>query len=201
MTDNKALFMKWIQNLFYVQCAALAASLISQLPFIETWFSWVTRVITIATIVILFKLIPLNERYRKAVILMVISMVAAIFSSYFLLLVLIASICSIVATYQEYIGHSEVIAEADEKLSRNWRSLFNWELWGGLGFSFVVSIVTVAIGVANAPNTEVSVTVMTTATTIFGLVLQVVYIMLLKRMLTAYANYEPQPKTEAVEEV
>ncbi len=44
---KKAVFLKWIKNLFYVQCVALAGIIIGQIPFISSWFKWVTIMIAI----------------------------------------------------------------------------------------------------------------------------------------------------------
>ena len=201
MTNNKELFMKWMKNLFYVQCASLVASLISQLPFIGSWFSWVARLITIATIVILFKLIPLNERYRKAVIFMTVSVVSTLFLSKVGIALFIGGICTWIGTYQEYIGHSELISVADEKLSKQWRSLFNWKIWGALGVALIVTAVALTLSMTGVLEELVAVLIPGMVMDVYYIVLQAVYLVLLKRMLTVYANYELQPETEIVEEV
>ncbi|MBQ8518446.1 MAG: hypothetical protein IJ455_02425 [Agathobacter sp.] len=189
MTNNKALFMKWAQILFYVQCAALVASLIAELPFIGSWFGWIIRIISIATIFVIFKLSPVNARYRKAAIFMGISTVLLVFLANELwILVLVGAICSIIGKYQEYIGHSEVIAGIDDKLSNNWHSLFNWDLWGGLVVSFIVAIGTVVLAVTT--SSEIGVETTTVILDGYHKILDIVYLVFLKRMLTVYANYE-----------
>lgn len=193
MSNNKELFMKWIQNLFYVQCVALAATLIAKLPFIGSWFGWVIRIISIVTILVIFKLSFANVRYRKSSILMGISVVLGfLLSKDFAIFALVGAICSIIGTYQEYTGHSEVVADIDEKLSKNWHTLFNWNFWGGLAVSFAAAIIAVAIGVASSGKVDFAVGVTGAILDGYNIIMKLVYLVLLKRMLTVYTSYEPQ---------
>lgn len=190
MTKTKELFTKWMQNLFYVQCAALAFTLIAKLPFIGSWFSWVIRLATIATIFVLYKLSPLNTRYLKAAIFMGVTVLATLLSSGLGLLVIVGMVCSIIATYQELIGHSELMAGIDAKLSKNWHSLFYWELLGGFLIGVILGVVSVAISLAG--NVELGVEISEIFADGFDIILNIVYLYLMKRMLRAYASYEPQ---------
>ena len=199
MTTNKELFMKWMQNLFYIQCVALTLTLIAYLPFIGSWFSWVIRLTTIATIFVLCKLSPLNTRYLKAAIFSGASLITAILLKGLGALAIVGAICSLIAVYQEFKGHSELIEEMDAKLSRNWNSLFNWELWGGFLIGGITAPIVVAIGLAGNSNAELATAIVTIAIAGVTLTLDVVYLMLMKRMLKVYANYEPL--VENVEEV
>ena len=190
MTKTQELFMKWMQNLFYVQCAALVLTLIAKLPFIESWFSWVIRITSIATIFMLYKLSPLNARYLKSAIFMGVALFTTIFLKGLGVLAIVGMICSIIATYQELIGHSELMKEVDAKLSNNWRSLFNWELWGGFLISFIVAVIVIVISIAG--NVEVAVATTQVYTEGYSILMNVVYLVLMKRMLKVYAEYEPQ---------
>lgn len=201
MTNNKELFMKWMQYLFYVQCAALGLTLIAKLPFIGSWFSWVIRLSTIATIFMLYKLSPLNERYRKSAIFMVVAMLTTIFLKGLGVLAIVGMICSLIATYQEYMGHSELIKEADAKLSKNWNSLFNWEIWGGFLIGGISAPIVIAIGMVESSSGVVSTAVSLLIGEGFSLVLHVVYLVLMKRMLKVYAEYEPQVEEVVSDEV
>ena len=118
MTKTKELFMKWMQNLFYVQCATLVLALIAMLPFVGSWFSWVIRIATIATIFVLYKLSPLNTRYLKAAIFMGTSMLTTIFLKGLGVLAIVGMICSLIAIYQEYMGHSEMIKDVLLKIGQ-----------------------------------------------------------------------------------
>ncbi len=201
MTNNKELFMKWIQNLFYVQCVAFVLTLIAMLPFVGSWFSWLIRLTTIATIFVLYKLSPLNTRYLKASIFMGATILTTIFLKGLGVLAIVGMICVIIATYQEYMGHSEMMKEADAKLSNNWNSLFNWELWGGFLIGGITVPIVVAIVLAGPANVELATGVTQVFADGFSIILNIVYLVLLKRMLTVYANYEPKVEEEVNNEI
>ena len=201
MTKTKELFMKWMQNLFYVQCATLVLALIAMLPFVGSWFSWVIRLATIATIFVLYKLSPLNARYLKAAIFMGASILTTIFLKGLGVLAIVGMICSLIAIYQEYMGHSELIKEADAKLSKNWNSLFNWEIWGGFLIGAVTAPIVIAIGMVESSSGVVSTAVALLFSEGFSLVLNIVYLVLLKRMIKVYADYEPQVEKEVTNEI
>ena len=201
MTNNKELFMKWIQILFYVQCAVLVITLIAKLPFVGSWFSWVIRLTTIATIFVLYKLSPLNTRYLKASIFMGVTILTTIFLKGLGVLAIVGMICSIIATYQEFMGHSEMMKEADAKLSKNWNSLFNWELWGGFLIGGITVPIVVAIVLAGPSNVELATGITQIFTDGFSIILNIVYLVLLKRMLTVYATYEPKVEEEVNNEI
>ena len=192
MPNNKELFLNWMQNLFYVQCVALALALIAKLPFIGSWFNWVIRITTIATIFMLYKLSPLNKRYLKSAIFMGVTILTSIFLKGLGILAIVSVICSIIAVYQEYMGHSEVIKEVDSKLSKKWNSLFNWELWGGFLIGGVTAPIVVAIGLLGNSNVELATNVVTVVTTCFTIILDIVYLMIMKCMIKMYAEYEPK---------
>jgi hypothetical protein len=61
------------------------------------------------------------------------------------LLSVAASICSIVAVYQEYTAHSEVLAEKDMILSRKWHNLFYWEFIAAILLSLGSSVAAVIL--------------------------------------------------------
>jgi len=201
MTNNKELFMKWIQILFYVQCVAFVLTLIAMLPFVGSWFSWLIRITTIATIFVLYKLSPLNTRYLKAVIFMVVTMITTIFLKGLGVLAIVGMICSLIAIYQEYMGHSELIKEADAKLSKNWNSLFNWEIWGGFLVGGIVVPVVLAILMADSSNVQFATNVTLVTADAFNIILQLVYLVLMKRMIKVYADYEPQVEKEVTNEI
>ena len=46
------------------------------------------------------------------------------------------TIFSILAVYQEYAAHSELVAEKNAALSRKWHNLFYWELAAAIQLSF-----------------------------------------------------------------
>ena len=139
----------------------------------------------VAMIVCMFRLAPVNERYKKAGVLRAVWLGCMIASLIFMpsILSLVASILSIVAVYQEYNAHSEVIAEKNAKLSRNWHNLFNWSIVTGLlvGFgSMVTALITSFAGVEITRITAI----VTGILSIPQLVIEIVYMLYLKKMLS-----------------
>lgn len=175
---------KWLRVLFFVHVASIAVSLLSYLPINDGWLQWGSKIITIAAIVALFQLTPCNIRYRKAAIFRIIflcgSLVTALgYTSS--ILTLAASIFSLLSTYQEYSGHSEIIISEDPKLSRNWHSLFNWSLIVGVLtslVSMVMVLVLAMVGIGAGSITGIVMAVMSGA----ALVIDIFYLIWLNRM-------------------
>lgn len=93
-----------------------------------------------AMYICMLKLAPANERYRKAGIfrgaILACSLITTfLFASRFLPLA--ASVCSMIAVYQEFHGHAELLENKNARLSQKWRSLFLWEIIAGLVLSVV----------------------------------------------------------------
>lgn len=198
MTNNKELFLTWTKNLYYLQCAALIGMLVASLPFVGSWFGWVNTAISVGILFAMYKLSPVNARYRKAAIFLGISVVCAILVKGEILAILtfVASICSLVAIYQEYNGHSEMVAGIDEKLSSNWHSLFNWNFWGGIVVAIFGSVVVVIAGVALILDASLLAGVVLILTLGFDTIIRIVYLRFLKRTREVYENYEPKMEEE-----
>lgn len=181
--------VKWLQILFYVHIASIALSLISLLPVNDSFSVWISRVISAAVAVCLFQLAPASERYKKAAIFSAVSLGLTLASTLLLttLLTLAASILSLLATYQEYSGHSDMVAEADPKLSRNWHSLFNWQIIVGV-LTSVVSMVTVIALAALELNTTVITALIVGALSLVGVVLGILYLVYLHRMIKIFSE-------------
>ncbi len=185
MEVKNGLVTKWLKILAYISLASILNSLISLIPIVPAAVTtWVSRGITVAAIFSLFQLAPVNNRYQKAgrfrAIMLGCSLVAAyLFTSS--ILTLAASVFSIIAVYQEYSAHSELIADKDNKLSGKWHSLFNWGIVAAVLVSFG-SIIAVLI------VTMLQMDAVTITAGIVGilsvpqLVIDVVYILYLKRM-------------------
>ena len=142
-------FIKWLRILAYVAIISLINSVVDYLTFVPASIStWVSRGIMAATIYCMFNLSRENNRYKKAAIFRTVFLGCALitsllFGSY--LLSIAASICSIVAVYQEYAAHSEVVAEKDMALSRKWRNLFYWEFIAAILLSLGSSVAAVIL--------------------------------------------------------
>ena len=184
MEFRSDLFIKWLRVLLYIAIVSIVNSVISILPIIPASVTtWISRGIMVAMVVCMFRMAPVNERYKKVGILRAVWLGCMIASMFFLtsILILTASILSIIAVYQEYSAHSEVVADKDAKLSRNWHSLFNWSIVTGLlvGFGSVVTAL-----IASFAGVEIT-RITAIVTGILGipqLVIEIVYLLYLKKM-------------------
>ena len=143
---------KWLRCLLYIHIASLAVSLLSLLPVADQVFGWIQRILVIGSALCLSQLSFAGERYRKAAIFKIIYAAGLLITSLFFAstaISLAASVCSLIAIYQEYSAHSELISGADPALSRKWHSLFTWSILAALlvGFgSMVLSVVAAMSG-------------------------------------------------------
>lgn len=194
MTNNKALFMKWIQYLLYVNCVLLVTEAVS---FLGDWVGWVNIILSFGTLFVIYKLAPVNKRYGKAAIFLAIAFVITLIFRFTTVgvLILVGSICSWIALYQEYSAHSEMLDGVDDKLARKWHSLFNWQIWGGFGLAFLESILVIALAAASTQDADSIATILLALVEGYDIIIKVFYLIYLKRMLTAYENYEPSNET------
>lgn len=189
MENQRDFFVKWMKCLFYVQIASGVAGLISAVPVLDGVVLWVNRILSIATVVVLFKMAPLNARYKKAAIFSCVGLVLATLTDMGALL-LAALICSLVATYQEYCGHAEMIESKDVGLSKKWHSLFNWQIFSGIIVGLLGGML-VVVGVVAFPVSQEILTSITLALTNgVDLILWIIYLILLKRTYTMYGECE-----------
>lgn len=198
MMTNKELFMKWIKNLFYVHCAMLVATIVTALPFIGTWVGWVNTLLSICVLFVLFKLAPVGARYRKAAIFMAVAVVIGFITKFaeMGLLTFVGSICSLIALYQEYSAHSDMMDGVDDKLARKWHSLFTWQLIGGIVLGFLGAPLTVMLTLAFVIDENVIAAVLVAVIAAFEVIIGIFYLKYLKRMLATYENYEPKVEND-----
>ena len=184
MEFRSDLLIKWLRVLVYIAIVSIVNSVISILPIIPASVTtWISRGIMVAMVVCMFRLAPMNERYQKAGILRAVWLGCMIASLIFLpsILILTASILSIIAVYQEYIGHSEVVADKDARLSRNWHSLFNWSIVTGLLVGFGSMITALIASFAGVEITRIT-GIVTGILSVPQLVIEIVYLLYLKKM-------------------
>ena len=154
MNENKefdpGMVTKWLRVLMYIAMASLVNSVVNLLPFVPASITtWISRGIMVAMVVCMFQLAPVNARYRKAGFLRAVMLGCTLITAFLdqsSILTFAASIISIIAVYQEYSAHSELVAEQDAKLSGKWHSLFNWSILSGVlvGTGSVVAVLIVA---------------------------------------------------------
>ena len=186
---SPALPLKWLRILFYIHLGGIALSVITMLPINDSFATWISRAITLAAAFCLFRLAPASERYKKAAVFSAVSLGLTLLSSLLLpsLLKLAASILSILATYQEYSGHSDAVSPADPQLSRKWHSLFNWQLFLGVLTAFV-SMVAVFALIALELNASLITALVAGALSLMGIALSILYLVYLHRMIKLFSE-------------
>ena len=184
---------KWLRVLMYIAIVSLANSIVNYVPFVPASVTtWISRGIMVAMIVCMFQLASSNGRYKTAAILRVIWLGTLLLGTLLHIpsvLVLGTSILSIIAVYQEYHGHSEVLAEKDTVLSAKWKGLFIWSFIAPLLLSIGSSA---AMVISSFMNLDVAkVTAITTGIMrIPQYIIDVIYLLYLKKMLSIFENDE-----------
>ena len=199
MNENKVfdtgMIIKWLRVLMYIAIASLANAIISSLPIVPVAITtWISRGIMVAMVVCMFRLVPANERYKKAGIMRAVMLVCTLITAFMRgtsILTLAASILSIIAVYQEYNAHSELMADKNSRLSGKWHRLFGWSLIAAvlvafgstvtaLIFSFMemdaVRLTAIIVGILSIPQ----------------MILDVVYMMYIQKMISIIENSEVQ---------
>ena len=174
MDDRKPLIAKWIYVLFVCGIVSMILTALNAIPVLSGAADWISRIVFVAAAVALFKLAPVNDRYRKAAIFSVVYVVGGIAVTVLNMnfFTLVISICAIIANYQELNAHSELVASRDAKLSRRWHSLFYWELAVGLVTGFLSSaavVIAVLADVDAEAITSVTVAVLSAINVVIGL--------------------------------
>lgn len=189
---NKILFLKWMKNLFYVQCIALIGMMIGQLSFIGSWFEWITNLITLAEVYCLYQLIPVNERYRKAFKFSGIAVGLTIVKNVTSLdlFSIVISICSLVGLYQEFSGHAEVLLTIDNKLSKKWHTLFNWNLFGSIIVALISVPVIMLAAIVTVFDSDLLGIFAAGIVVVYTVIIQIVYLIYLKRTHDVCEKYE-----------
>lgn len=179
--------VKWLQYLLYVHIAALALSTTALISVPLTVTTWLSHILTAGTAVCIYGLAAANPRYRKAAILTAAALVLQILSKLALtsLLTLIGSVLTIIASYQEFYGHSEVLEQTDPKLAGKWRSLFLWQILIGVlsGLSSVTAVVIMVL--ANMDQNQI-IQLVTNAIVLVALIPGILYLVYLRRMVRIF---------------
>lgn len=194
---NPGMVTKWLRVLMYIAMVSLANSIITYFPFVPAAVStWISRGIMVAMVVCMFQLSSVNQRYWKAGIMRAVMLGCALVTAYLfgsMILTLAASIVSIIAVYQEYNAHSELVADKDEKLSGKWHSLFTWSILAGVLLSFGASVVAVILIAADMEGGASRISgIAVGLLSIPQCVIDVIYILYIKKMIAIFENSEVQ---------
>lgn len=185
---QKKTIVKCLRILTLCAIASLCANVLCEIPVIGDFFEWVSRVVSLVPIYALFCLRDVNKRYRKASIFCGISAVGNIISFVLdlnIFISLLLAVCTLIASFQEYNGHSELSLDKDEKQAKRWRSLFYIELFGGI-LTFVAGITLVAFALASDADTAVVSTVTGICVAIITVLFKALYILYLKKTISFY---------------
>ena len=189
MNENRIDFVKWLRVLIYIAIARIINTLVGIPAFIPTALTaWISRILMAGMVFAMFKLSPANDRYKKTGIQLAVVLVLTIATELFntgAVLTLIAGILSIVAEYQEYHGHSELIEEKDHQLSGKWTSLFMWSIVIGLILGFASTAAGVLAAVAGV-DTETAALVIAAVMMIPEYIIDIFYILYLKKMIALF---------------
>ena len=181
--------VKWLQYLFYVHIAALALSLTALISVDLVTTPWISNILTAGTALCVYSLAAASPRYRKAAVMTAVALVLQILSKVGLasLLTLTASILTIIASYQEFYGHSEVVGQYDPKLAGKWRSLFLWQILIGVlsGLSSVTAVVVMVL--ADMNQAEI-IQLVTGAIVLVALIPGGLYLVYLRRMIRIFQS-------------
>lgn len=189
MEENRIDFVKWLRALIYIAIAQMVNTVVGIPAFIPTAVTaWISRILMAGMVISMFKLAPANDRYKKTGIQLAIVLALTIATELLntgAVLTLIAGILSIVAEYQEYHGHSELIEEKDHQLSGKWSSLFMWSIVVGLILGFVSTAAGVLAAVAGM-GTEKAAVMIAAALMIPEYIIDILYILYLKKMVVLF---------------
>ena len=180
--ETNTVAVKWLRYLFYVHIAGIIVSLTTWL-FEGNLAVWLGRAVTLGVVICMYQLSPLNDRYKKSFIfrgvMLILTLITfLLYSSVFLTLA--ASVLSLLATYQEYKAHSELVAAKDAGLSRNWSSLFIWEILVSVATTALTMTATLIL-VLGEIGTSAVVATITAIMKLVSLVLGVLYLVYLHR--------------------
>ena len=189
METKDILTTKWLRGLMYTTIASLVNGVLNVFPFVPTALTtWISRGILLAVFICLFKLGTVNARYQKAAICRGIMLACTLIIAFLFaspLLSLVSSIASIVAVYQEYTAHSELLEQMDPKLSGKWHSLFLWGIAAGLLVS-IGSVIATMILVMQELDAVGNTAVVIGLLSIPQFIIDVIYLLYLKRMVAIF---------------
>ena len=189
MEENRIDIAKWLRVLMYIAIAGLVNTFIGIPSFVPSVItSWISRILMAVMVFAMFKLATANDRYKKAGIQRAIVLTLTIATDLLhsgAILTLIAGTLAIVADYQEYHGHSELIEENDHQLSGKWTSLFMWSIVVGLLLGFTSTAAGMFAAMAGIDTMKATIMI-AAILSIPQYVIEIIYILYLKKMVTIF---------------
>lgn len=177
--------VKWLQYLLYVGIASLVNSLLGIFG-LSGLTRWIGLAVSGATAYLLFMSAGSNPRYKTAAIFYAVALGSNLISN--VIVGLAGSVCGIVAQYQEYHAHGELIGEQDPKLADQWGTLFGLEIAvtfvGILLTGLIVGVLAAAVNMSEAMITPIA----TAIVAIMAVALRVLYLSYLNRTIKLLEN-------------
>ena len=199
MEENRIDFVKWLRVLMYIALAGLVYTLVGIPSFIPVAITtWISRILMAVMAFSMFKLAPVNDRYKKAGIQRVIVLVLTVVADLLHVtaaVALVTGILSIIADYQEYHGHSELIEEKDHQLSGKWTSLFMWSIIAGLVLGFTSTATAMFTAMAGVDTMKATILI-AAILAIPQSVIEILYILYLKKMVAIFAEVNDGLETQ-----
>ena len=191
MEENRIDFAKWLRVLMYIAIAGLVNTLVGIPSFVPSIItSWISRILMAVMVFTMLKLATANDRYKKAGIQRAIVLALTIATDLLhsgAILTLIAGTLAIVADYQEYHGHSELMEEKDHQLSGKWTSLFLWSIVVGLLLGFTSTAAGVFAAMAGMDTMKATIMI-AAILAIPQYVIEILYILYLKKMVAIFSE-------------
>lgn len=190
MISKKELFSKWISILWYIQLGVLVWEVLSWFPLPTILLGWGSKILSLITAVILFQLTPVYKRYRTAGIFVCVAVALSLVNMLLqsTMVQLGASACALAALYFEFTAHAELVREQDWKLAKSWNVLFEFEIICGVVVGIVGAPLAVVIAVILAIDPNIVASGVMVLMAGGGIVLQILYLILLKRTLSIYKH-------------
>ena len=195
MEKKSEQLVKWLRVLMYIAIANIVNSVVNFLPFVPAAVTtWIGRGIMLAVAICMFMLASVNERYKKSGMMraaVLVCTLVTVFLNGSPVLTLAISILSIIAVYQEYHAHSELLADKDTKLSRKWQSLFTWGVISGILVGFGSTVTVLILSLLEMELVRLT-AIIVGILSIPQMILDLVYMLYLKKMVSIFENYEVQ---------
>ena len=173
---------KWLKYLLYVGIAALANTVLAAVPLLSGLSGWISLAISAATVFLMYRLQGANERYFKAAVFGAVPLVISILGRFGIsFLPLLGAISGLVAQYQEFAAHGELIQDRDPRLANRWGGLF-WLQFAVTIISTLLGSVFAAVLVASGSmDMETATAMIVVAVALVTLLLKLLYLLYLRK--------------------
>lgn len=180
--SHRRVLTKWLRVLLIARLLGLINILLIPIQLPLRIIGWISDAVSVVAIVSLFSLRCVHRRYKKAAILRLVSLAGGIISelSGIAFVSSAVSVCSVIAAYQEYTGHMELVEKKDPALSGKWHSLFLLEIGVGL-FAGLLTVGGAVMGIAAGGDADTVTTVVLIIAAALTAITEILYLRCLKK--------------------